>query len=218
MPIRFACPACQQPIEVDEQWGGQSVACPYCQRVVSAPTSSTLPARQVPTASPATGYEPTPPPATGSQPVHAPRPGGRGLLALGLAMVSLVLGVAGWLVGVGGPLEARVIDRFGVNPSPEQIQQVVDETRAEWAKGNIQLDRRGVLASTIGLICSAAALILAIQSLLRHERRRVSAIIACILGSLMLACEAPVMGLGCMGPRPLPAHTVTAPAAPAPGK
>lgn len=42
MAIQFACPACQQPIEVDDEWADQTVSCPYCRRVVRAPGQSTL--------------------------------------------------------------------------------------------------------------------------------------------------------------------------------
>lgn len=40
MAIQFACPGCKQPIEVDDQHGGQQVSCPYCRNVVVAPTES----------------------------------------------------------------------------------------------------------------------------------------------------------------------------------
>lgn len=42
MVVQFSCPGCQQPIEVDQEWAGQHVACPFCQRVVTAPTDSTI--------------------------------------------------------------------------------------------------------------------------------------------------------------------------------
>lgn len=40
MAIRFNCPNCRQPIEVDDEIGGRSAACPYCRRVVSVPAES----------------------------------------------------------------------------------------------------------------------------------------------------------------------------------
>lgn len=42
MPIRFLCPSCAQPIEVDEEWGGKLVACPFCEGTVTAASQSTL--------------------------------------------------------------------------------------------------------------------------------------------------------------------------------
>jgi DNA-directed RNA polymerase subunit RPC12/RpoP len=42
MAIQFACPSCRQPIEIDDEYGGRQVSCPYCHHVVAAPTRSTL--------------------------------------------------------------------------------------------------------------------------------------------------------------------------------
>ncbi len=42
MAIQFNCPGCRQPVEVDDEWAGQHVACPFCQRVVTAPRESTI--------------------------------------------------------------------------------------------------------------------------------------------------------------------------------
>jgi hypothetical protein len=40
MAIQFFCPACHQPIEVDDDAANQSVTCPYCRKVVTAPFST----------------------------------------------------------------------------------------------------------------------------------------------------------------------------------
>lgn len=40
MAIQFLCPACRQPIEVDDDAANQTVTCPYCQKVVTAPAQS----------------------------------------------------------------------------------------------------------------------------------------------------------------------------------
>ena len=65
MAIRFSCPSCEQPIEVDDDWANQQVGCPYCQRMVSAPAASTLNVDTIPTASgqPGGAFVPPPPPA-----------------------------------------------------------------------------------------------------------------------------------------------------------
>ncbi len=59
-PIRFQCQSCSQPIEVDEEWAGKAVACPYCKATVTAPAQSTLmDLDQIHTASPvATATDP----------------------------------------------------------------------------------------------------------------------------------------------------------------
>jgi hypothetical protein len=42
MAIRFQCAACGQPIEVDDEWAGKPVLCPYCSKAIAAPAESTL--------------------------------------------------------------------------------------------------------------------------------------------------------------------------------
>jgi len=54
MAIQFPCASCGQPIEIDDEWGGKTVACPFCHSRIIAPIESQLPdAEFVPTASPA---------------------------------------------------------------------------------------------------------------------------------------------------------------------
>ncbi|RJP40604.1 MAG: hypothetical protein C4547_02565 [Phycisphaerales bacterium] len=53
MAIRFSCPGCKQPLEVDDEWAGKLVACPFCRNTVTAPEESTLTAdSDVPMATP----------------------------------------------------------------------------------------------------------------------------------------------------------------------
>ena len=41
MPIQFLCVSCEHPIEIDDEWAGKSVACPFCRNTVVAPVEST---------------------------------------------------------------------------------------------------------------------------------------------------------------------------------
>jgi hypothetical protein len=45
MAIQFLCSACGQPVEVDDDMANLTVTCPYCRKVVTTPTQSTLTAR-----------------------------------------------------------------------------------------------------------------------------------------------------------------------------
>lgn len=54
MAIQFECMACHQPIEVDDEWAGKTVACPFCHSRVNAPAESQPFEPVVPTASPVT--------------------------------------------------------------------------------------------------------------------------------------------------------------------
>ncbi len=42
MSIRFSCPSCSQPIEIDDEWASKLVACPFCRNTITAPAESTL--------------------------------------------------------------------------------------------------------------------------------------------------------------------------------
>jgi len=52
MAIQFECVVCHQPIEVDGEWAGKTVACPFCHSRVNAPVESQPFDPVVPTASP----------------------------------------------------------------------------------------------------------------------------------------------------------------------
>jgi hypothetical protein len=59
MAIRFHCAACNQPIEVDDEWATKTVACPYCHKTVTAPHESTLgDLTEVPVATPLGEFQP----------------------------------------------------------------------------------------------------------------------------------------------------------------
>lgn len=86
MAIQFPCPSCSQPIEVDDEYGGQTAACPYCRRVVNVPTESPDEIRPAamarPTLSPAegeVGAEPREVPTGGEVRPEAPPPPPGGL-------------------------------------------------------------------------------------------------------------------------------------------
>ncbi len=50
MVVQFLCPACSQPLEIDDQWAGKPVSCPYCCRTVTTPSESTLDQSAIPQA------------------------------------------------------------------------------------------------------------------------------------------------------------------------
>src|ERR1051326_6963684 len=101
MAIQFSCPGCSQPIEVDDQFAGQTAACPYCRQVVSVPVQSTLHARPAVMAQPASmnpgfgairglhvGAATTDPQAR------------RGILFAQLALLSRLLGIVPFALGI----------------------------------------------------------------------------------------------------------------------
>ncbi|HXK86226.1 MAG: hypothetical protein GXW89_08135 [Phycisphaerae bacterium] len=209
MPIRFTCPSCQQPLEIDDTWGGQSVACPYCRRVITAPSSSTWPTGEVPMASPAgVGSGPTEPPASAASPPpfqgFAPPPPPPGYASRseyrppqsGLAGWALTLAIAGallsglatllWL-GMAGNL---VMQKAGPNPTQEETSRIMREMLEQG-----QAPRHPVLSGAvlIATLSSLAGLILGIRSLARQEPGRGLAITACVLGAMFLVCQTMLM-------------------------
>lgn len=74
MAIQFRCAACQQPIEVDDQYANQSAECPYCRKVITVPGISTLADQPPAAARPSAAMPPVAPPPPGALAPHAPPP------------------------------------------------------------------------------------------------------------------------------------------------
>ena len=159
------------------------MACPYCHRVVSAPTTSTWFPGPIAQAKP-TGLaleSPPPPPGSGgidagvSRPVHSRRAPSCAAAALALAVASAVLCLVGMLVWVGAVI-AVIEQRHGPQPSEAQVRRALQEMRDSEQMPKPRLVRLALLA---GAVCALVGLATAIRSLLRQERRRAMAIIAC---------------------------------------
>lgn len=206
MAIRFACPSCGQPIEIDDEWAGQSVACPYCRRVVAAPRESSWPPGNVPVAVPAGavsspsarsalgGITPPPPPAgvAPSRPYAGdyPRPQGAGLSSAGwallLALFCGALSIFGWMIWFS-PVMNATIEKAGTKATPDELsrtmQEIIMSRKVPVSRG------AGWMAGT-GLLCGIAALALAARSMIRQEGKPIMAIAACLLAALFVVCEA----------------------------
>ncbi len=189
MAIRFACPSCQQPIEVDDPLGGQSVACPYCRNVVTAPPTSVWSQGEIPLASPVSPAFAPPLPPAGSAPAPAPAPGSTGALApwaLTLALMSAGLcgfGTIAWM----GHLAVALESKTGPNATHEEVQKALQE---EMLSGRVRmLSPTSTMLFGVGLICGVAGLVFSIQSLVRQENRRAMAIVACVISLCFAACQ-----------------------------
>ncbi len=216
MAIRFICPACRQPLEIDDAWGGQSVACPYCRRVVTAPQTNTWPAGDVRVASPAhpegvqgaspgfapppppPGFAPPPPPpGFGQQAGYAPaRPRSAGwALTLALAGAAVAIGVGlVWFVMLLG----LAMDHAGPNATQAELERAWQEIVA---KGQAPRSPGLAGAAVAAVLASAAGLVLGVRSLVRQEPGRGLAIAACVVGALFVFCQLLLM-LALVAPRP----------------
>lgn len=198
MAIRFSCASCRQPIEVDDEWGGQAVACPYCRRVVNAPRQSDWPPGNVPVASPARGAFSAPPPPAG-RPASADAFGGESSAsastriggpstaswALLLALAAAVLCVVGLTIWSVPPYE-RAMREAGEGASPEQVQRAFQQIIV---KGEAPASPAAVTTLLVGVICGIAALALALKSLATRENHSVKAVAACLIAALFVVCQ-----------------------------
>jgi hypothetical protein len=114
MAIQFHCPGCRQPVEVDDEWAGKLVACPYCRRTVTAPAESLLDVSSVPSAKPLAGSREV----VAELPAewHAAAPAAPSNI---VAMVGLGLAVAGWL--------ALVVSKVLMSPHLPTIERFYTE-------------------------------------------------------------------------------------------
>lgn len=197
MAIRFACPSCKQPIEVDDQWGGKSVGCPYCQNAVTAPTSSTWPQEGAPVATPL-GPTPAAPPSLvhgHGQPSTATRPGSSAVWAFVLSLASAGLCVLGIGLFVATMMKA-VVDS-GVNLQPTGTPQEVQQAQLEAQQAVQQMIEAGQLppspeatvALLVGIVVGIIALIIAIRSLVRGEGYRTLGIFAILISLGFIFCQ-----------------------------
>ncbi len=192
MAIQFACPSCREPIEIDDEWAGQAVTCPYCRHVVSAPTSSTWTASRPPTAAPV-----TPPPG----PIPADLPAAPADGRSGSAVWALTLSITGCLMcclaygGLVFTIVGQIVDRAGgPGATREQIQAAHQEYMKEMIEGGrFPVGGFVVACVLIGTGCSLGGLVLAVRALLRPAGRKAAAVVACVLGACFLMCQTLMM-------------------------
>lgn len=186
MVIQFSCPGCQQPIEVDGEWAGQHVACPFCQRVVTAPTESTL--RELGTTVPPMARRAVMQSEGGAAAgLDSAAGGARRIARLGLScsLAAIVM------LLVGRILLSPLTNQLGPNPSqPEAQQKFMELLRDPQMSGRIAL-AGGVLMASFG--CWVTGLVLSIiGASSRHELARKVAIAG-------LACSGITLGMCCLG-------------------
>lgn len=185
MAIRFACPSCRQPIEVDNEWAGQSVGCPYCRMVVTAPSASAWPESQVPVATPL-GQPPEsiPPPGYSGAVPPAPSAASAAPWALTLAITSALLSVFAALAWTVAWI-STVAEKAGPNATQSEIQKVIQDLAAS---GQVPYSPLGMAAAVVGSLCGIGGLALAIRTLLWQQPRRGMAIAACVISVAFSCC------------------------------
>lgn len=185
MAIQFNCPGCRQPVEVDDEWAGQHVACPFCQRVVTAPNESTI--RTLQHGVPPTGRKLSP---TGPDGVIAldlaaePRFNRLAVVGFGLSLAAILLLI------LSGILLRFLFDHIEPNMPPQEIKKKMMELSndPEFA-GRILL---GVASSCLSFACWLAGAIISVIAVTRKDlpgRRLAIVGLACSGLCLLLFCS-----------------------------
>lgn len=220
MAIQFACPECRQAIEIDDEWGGQTVSCPYCRRVVRAPTESTLemtspvppdvpsarlvpvPPVSMPASSERVGTIAPPPPAgympgaTGA-PAIVLQPNTPGRISLILSILAIVACIVAF-VRIAPDL-ASVWDSVPQDTRPEQQMREVQDRFQQRMRDDMAFATRvgvGVILFCGSLVTAVLGLVLGVIGLYRIGARRGTAIAGTVVSGVFLLGLCAWFGLG----------------------
>ncbi|HUW83169.1 MAG TPA: hypothetical protein VMZ31_10270 [Phycisphaerae bacterium] len=182
MAIQFPCPACRQPIEVDDELAGSQVTCPYCDKVVAAPVESALcpPGEARPA-----GEPPRPPALTEPTPVAgelAANPWGRWSLICGVGaiIVMLVLMCAGIM-----RLRPVMEEMKKSESSPESVQREMERI----VKTEMENSPAILVGSVVLLALALVGTGLSIVGLTRPNARKGQATAGLIICGSFLLCQ-----------------------------
>lgn len=183
MPIRFHCPSCRQPIEVDDEWASATVACPYCQRHVTAPSESTLDATDpIPTAAPLTAPDGASLVwAGGTVRPGADHPNGIAIVALALGVMTVACFTT-WRITIDPylpQLQAVAASGGGLSDMMQSYEEVFADT------GGMPLAVvAGMVCELIGIMGWFATIVCGVIAL-RRARRRQLAVTALVITGLV---------------------------------
>ena len=185
MAIQFNCPGCRQPVEVDDEWAGEHVTCPFCQRVVTAPAESTITTLQNDLPPTARRLSPS-----GSGDVIAagaaatPRYNRLAVVGFGLSLAAILLLI------LSGILLQFLVDELGPNPTIQDQQKKMAEFMSDpETAGRIML---GAGSLCLSFICWLAGVIVSVIAVTRKDlpgRRLAVGGMACSVLCVLLFCS-----------------------------
>lgn len=183
MALRFQCAACSQPIEIDDEWSGKAVICPYCRKSVTAPSESTLEeAHALPVAAPLESpHGITDPNDAPAQPVPHSRKNTLALVAFIAAMASILMIVAwAFLLSAHQPVVEELFKpERSVSEQMDVFTEYIDSQGGSppiWLILAMMLPFAFIGASLVALVCGLIAL--------RKPTRRPLAIAGIIIGGI----------------------------------
>lgn len=190
MAIQFFCVACRQPIEVDDVMANQTVTCPYCHKVVTAPAASEVGLQESSPVARTTSSLTDPAPMEYATPIPQ-RPNTLSWVALGCTSLSLII----YAVLIGTAIS--IAKGVGPNATPAEAQKRVQQ--------EIQ-KRPGMQALSIVGSCVAPVIgiISGIVALVRRTPPRWPAVTALVFYGLviMLSCLGFVFAISTAGGKP----------------
>lgn len=192
MAIQFLCPACSQPIEVDAEWGGRPVDCPYCRKRVTAPLESTYsPVPQAPQARPM-GMAPAFGPVEHALTMPPAIPAGGGnaiaLWALVLSLSSLACLLVGNMIFLMHWDEVEPLLRMSEEGKTfrEINQAMIDQYAGRfpgWLVGAVLVFLAGLAIWVAGVVCGVIGV--------RRRLRRKFAVAALVVSGVVLLIAVP---------------------------
>ncbi len=179
MEIRFPCPSCKQPIEIDQEWAARAVACPYCRKTVTAPAESTLgPIDDIPMGRPLSAPQLPSDEHPATQP---PTPSSTlSVAALITACSMIVMIVIGTLIAA--PHAPELIEMQQSDASMEERMQSIQRLMASEGGSMPAWFVAMVMFSCVSMIAWPTAVVLGILALYRSSRKNLAVIALVICG------------------------------------
>jgi len=193
MAIRFQCPACSQPIEVDDGWALKAVTCPYCRKTITSPSESTLgDLSRIPMASPLIFGDAAvalPTPAVSSSAASGSAANPTAVAAFILACLTVVLMVSAVTVAYSHSLDLEQFQkelqqRSTANPG-SPLQAIMEYVSAHGGRFPGWFVAVGLLQIS-GMATSVAAAVCGLLALRRSARRPLAVIALASCGGIVL--------------------------------
>lgn len=174
MAVQFNCSSCGKPIEIDDEFAGQSVTCPYCRTVVRAVAGGVAPV-----ASPlGEGFGAGAPPQIGGTPFPPSVPMASNWFATVGFLCSLLV-ILSFCVAFG-TLGKQFQQQFpNGQATPEQTQKLVEQAVKEPSM---------VAASWCVMLSALTGTVFSILGLVKRRGRRWQAIVGLTICGLFAMC------------------------------
>jgi hypothetical protein len=198
MAIRFHCAACNQPIEVDDEWALRTVACPYCHKTVTAPAQSTLEdLAEVPVATP---LRPLQANEVSSAPAYvAARDDRRNPFAIAALILAVLAFLSLLLVEIVGASHRQEMEEYArpgmtLREQLEAGSKMMEDYGGTWPGWFIAM---GVLSGLSCLVWPAATVCGVVGVFRRHQRNlAVIALVICSVEVAFFLCRGVLQALG----------------------